>query len=234
MKNITSKKQLFLDFGRDYDASLRNFFFSKANEIIKNEIHSLMQSNDKNDLFIYGENAAGKTFLLNSILNDASKSSQTIYIDLSKLNEEKDYFLDFENFDLICLDNLDSLKQSLEIQIFNLINASKASGTSLIFASGVPVSELQVFPDLYSRLKEINFFTLKNLDGDETLDCLNFSAPKLDLHIHADALDLIAKKIKRDFLSIKQSLIDFDKYLYSEKKQPTKMSAASFLKIYTD
>lgn len=234
MKNITSKKQLFLDFGRDYDASLSNFFFSKANEIIKNEIHSLMQSKDKNDLFIYGENAAGKTFLLNSILNDAPNNSQTIYIDLSKLNEEKDYLLDFENFDLICLDNLDSLNQSLEIQIFNLINASKASGTSLIFASGVPVSELQFFPDLYSRLKEINFFTLKSLDGDETLDCLNFLAPKLDLHIHADALELIAKKIKRDFLSIKQSLIDFDKYLYSEKKQPTKMSAASFLKIYFD
>ena len=234
MKNITSKKQLFLDFGRDYDASLSNFFFSKANEIIKNEIHSLMRSNDKSDLFIYGENAAGKTFLLNSILNDAPNNTQTIYIDLSKLNEEKDYFLDFENFDLICLDNLDSLNQSLEIQIFNLINASKASGTSLIFASGVPVSELKVFPDLYSRLKEINFFTLKSLDGDETLDCLNFLAPKLDLHIHADALDLIAKKIKRDFLSIKQSLIDFDKYLYSEKKQPTKMSAASFLKIYFD
>lgn len=234
MKNITSKKQLFLDFGRDYDASLSNFFFSKANEIIKNEIHSLMQSNDKSDLFIYGENAAGKTFLLNSILNDAPNNLQTIYIDLSKLNEVKDYFLDFENFDLICLDNLDSLNQSLEVQIFNLINASKDSGTSLIFASSMPVSELQVFPDLYSRLKEINFFTLKSLDGDETLDCLNFLAPKLDLHIHADALELIAKKIKRDFLSIKQALIDFDKYLYSEKKQPTKMSAASFLKIYFD
>ena len=230
MKNITSKKQLFLDFGRDYGASLSNFFFSKANEIIKNEIHSLMRSNDKSDLFIYGRNEIGKTFLLNSILNDAPNSFQTIYIDLSKLNKEKDYFSDFENFDLICLDNLDSLNQSLEIQIFNLINASKASGTSLIFASDVPVSELQVFPDLYSRLKEINFFTLKSIDGDETLDCLNFLAPKLDLHIHADALELIAEKIKRDFLSIKQSLIDFDKYLYSEKKQPTKMSAASFLK----
>jgi len=234
MKNITSKKQLFLDFGRDYDASLSNFFFSKANEIIKNEIHLLMQSNNKSDLFIYGENAAGKTFLLNSILNDAPVSSQSIYIDLSKLNEEKDYFSDFENFDLICLDNLNSLNQSLEVQIFNLINASKASGTSLIFASSIPVSELQVFPDLYSRLKEMNFFTLKSLNGDETLDCLNFLAPKLDLHIQAEALELIAKKIKRDFLSIKRTLIDFDKYLYSEKKQPTKMSAASFLKIYFD
>ena len=234
MNNVTSKKQLFLDFGRDYDASLKNFFFSKPNEIIENEIFSVIQNDEKCDLFIYGENSAGKTFLLNSILNDSPKNSQNIYIDLSKLNEDKDYFIDFENFDLICLDNLNFLNQSLEIQIFNLINSSKASGTSLIFTSGVPVSELEVFPDLYSRLKEINFFTLKSLDGDETLDCLNFLAPKLDLHIHADALELIAKKIKRDFLSIKQALIDFDKYLYSEKKQPTKMSAASFLKIYFD
>ena len=191
-----------------------------------------MQSNDKSDLFIYGENETGKTFLLNSILNDAPNNSQTIYIDLSKLNEEKDYFSDFENFDLICLDNLDSLNQSLEIQIFNLINASKASGTSLIFASGVPVSELQVFPDLYSRLKEINFFTLKSLDGDETLDCLNFLAPKLDLHINADALELIAKKIKRDFLSIKQALIDFDKYLYSEKNSRLKCRLLLFKNIF--
>ena len=61
-------------------------------KLSRNEIHSLMQSNDKNDLFIYGENEVGKTFLLNSILNDAPNSSQTIYIDLSKLNEEKDYF----------------------------------------------------------------------------------------------------------------------------------------------
>jgi chromosomal replication initiation ATPase DnaA len=234
MKNVTSKKQLFLDFGRDYDARLVNFFFSKPNEIIKNEIHQLMQSDDKSDLFIYGDKETGKTFLLNSILNDTHNNSQTIYIDLAKLNEDKDYFSDFENFDLICLDNLDSLNQSLQIQMFNLINACKASGTSLIFASGMPISELKVFPDLHSRLKEISFFALKCLDGDEALECLNFLAQKLDLHIQADALELIAKKIKRDFLSIKQSLIDFDKYLYSEKKQPTKMSAASFLKIYLD
>ena len=40
------------------------------------------------------------------------------------------------------------------------------------------------------------------------------------------------QKIRRDFKSIKKALIEFDKFLYSEKKQPTKMSAASFLKNY--
>ena len=42
----------------------------------------------------------------------------------------------------------------------------------------------------------------------------------------------MAKKIKRDFQNIKKAIIEFDKFLYSEKKQPTKMSAASFLKNF--
>ena len=28
MENVTRKNQLYFDFGRDYDASLENFFFS--------------------------------------------------------------------------------------------------------------------------------------------------------------------------------------------------------------
>ena len=49
-----------------------------------------------------------------------------------------------------------------------------------------------------------------------------------------DLTDYFSTRIKRDFLSIKSTIQDFDKFLYSEQKQPTKMSAASFLKLYFD
>ncbi len=232
MKNITSKRQLFLDFGRDYDASLSNFFFSKADQVLKNEILAVLQFQKKKDLFITGGNSSGKTFLLNSILNDAEISKKTIYVDLSKLTQNQNYFKDFETFDLICLDNIDLMHANLEIQLFNLINDSRTSEASLILASSQPLNLIKVFPDLFSRLKEINFFKLNPIDGDEANECLAFLAPKIGLHIEHDALDLISKKIRRDFKSIKKALIEFDKFLYSEKKQPTKMSAASFLKNY--
>ena len=53
-----------------------------------------------------------------------------------------------------------------------------------------------------------------------------------DLKFSAEVIDYLSVRVRRDFFSIKKTLQDFDKFLYSEKKQPTKISAASFLKSY--
>ena len=123
MKNITRKNQLYFDFGRDYDASLENFFFSSKNQVLKNELIETLNFEQKKDIFIMGANNSGKTFLLNSLLNhEESLSKANIYIDLSELDGSKDYFADLNQFDLICLDNFDKINKKIEVQIFNLIN----------------------------------------------------------------------------------------------------------------
>ena len=93
MKNITRKNQLYFDFGRDYDASLENFFFSSKNQVLKNELIETLNFEQKKDIFIMGANNSGKTFLLNSLLNhEESLSKANIYIVLSELDGSKDYF----------------------------------------------------------------------------------------------------------------------------------------------
>ena len=47
---------------------------------------------------------------------------KVIYIDVALLNEEKNYFTELSDFDLICLDNIHKTLKSIEVQIFNLIN----------------------------------------------------------------------------------------------------------------
>ena len=59
-----------------------------------------------------------------------------------------------------------------------------------------------------------------------------FVTQKLNLNFSEELIQFISLRIRRDFYSIKMTLQDFDKFLYSEKKQPTKISAASFLKSY--
>jgi hypothetical protein len=61
---------------------------------------------------------------------------------------------------------------------------------------------------------------------------MEFIALKLNLEFSKELIEFISLRIRRDFFSIKKTLQDFDKFLYSEKKQPTKISAASFLKSY--
>ena len=234
MKNITRKNQLYFDFGRDYDASLENFFFSSKNQVLKNELIETLNFEQKKDIFIMGANNSGKTFLLNSLLNhEESLSKANIYIDLSELDGSKDYFADLNQFDLICLDNFDKINKKIEVQIFNLINECRTTPINLIFASSLNPSELSFMPDLISRLKQMNYFYINEIEDQEVLECIIFVAKKLNLDFAEDVMRFISKRTRRDFSSIKKTIQQLEKFLYSEKKEPTKKSVSSFFKEYT-
>ena len=234
MKNITRKNQLYFDFGRDYDARLENFFFSSKNQVLKNELIETLNFEQKKDIFIMGANNSGKTFLLNSLLNhEESLSKANIYIDLSELDGSKDYFTDLNQFDLICLDNFDKINKKIEVQIFNLINECRTTPINLIFASSLNPSELSFMPDLISRLKQMNYFYINEIEDQEVLECIIFVAKKLNLDFSEDVMRFISKRTRRDFSSIKKTIQQLEKFLYSEKKEPTKKSVSSFFKEYT-
>ena len=231
MKNVNRKKQLFFDFGRDYEANLDNFFFSSKNKLLKSELENFLNGAVSQNVFLTASNGNGKTFLLNSILNhELLQNLQVIYIDVALLKQEKNYFDELSNFDLICLDNVDQTTKPLEVQIFNLINQCKDSSTNLLFASSHHPDSFDFFPDLVSRFKAFKQYRINAIADDDVVDCLNFVASKLKLNYPEDLINYFSTRIKRDFLSIKTTMQDFDKFLYSEQKQPTKMSAASFLK----
>ena len=231
MKNVNRKKQLFFDFGRDYEANLDNFFFSSKNKLLKSELENFLNGAVSQNVFLTASNGNGKTFLLNSILNhELLQNLQVIYIDVALLKQEKNYFDELSNFDLICLDNVDQTAKPLEVQIFNLINQCKDSSTNLLFASSHHPDSFDFLPDLVSRFKAFNQYRINAIADDDVVDCLNFVASKLKLNYPEDLIHYFSTRIKRDFLSIKTTMQDFDKFLYSEQKQPTKMSAASFLK----
>ena len=149
---------------------------------------------------------------------------------MASLQQEKNYFDELSNFDLICLDNVDQTAKPLEVQIFNLINMCKDSSTNLLFASSHHPKSFDFLPDLVSRFKEFKQYRINAITDEDVVDCLNFVASKLKLNYPEDLINYFSTRIKRDFLSIKTTMQDFDKFLYSEQKQPTKMSAASFLK----
>lgn len=233
MKNINRKNQLYFDFGRDYEADLENFFFSSKNSILKAELNEIIEGSTNQKLFITAHEADGKTFLLNSLLNNNRiKDLQSIYIDVSSLKNDENYLEGLSSFDLVCLDNVHKIADNLEIQIFNLINECKATTTNLILASNENPNELDYLPDLISRFNEFKRCRINPIDDDNVIECMEFVALKLNLEFSKELIEFISLRIRRDFFSIKKTLQDFDKFLYSEKKQPTKISAASFLKSY--
>ena len=234
MKNVNRKKQLFFDFGRDYGANLDNFFFSSKNKLLKSELENFLNGAVCQNVFLTASNGNGKTFLLNSMLNhELLQNLRVIYIDVALLKQGKNYFDELSNFDLICLDNVDQTAKPLEVQIFNLINQCKDSSTNLLFASSHHPDSFDFLPDLVSRFKAFKQYRINAIADEDVVDCLNFVASKLKLNYSEDLINYFSTRIKRDFSSIKTTMQEFDRFLYSEQKQPTKMSAASFLKDYS-
>ena len=233
MKNVNRKNQLYFDFGRDYEANLENFFFASKNNILRSEIIGLLEGASSQKLFITAKSEGGKTFLLNSLLNhEKIKDVQSIYVDVSSLKNDKNYLDGLSSFDLICLDNIHKMEKNLEIQIFNLINECKSTSSNIIIASNAQPNELNYLADLISRLNEFKRFRINEIDDEDIIACIEFITHRLDLKFSAEVIEYLSVRVRRDFFSIKKTLQDFDKFLYSEKKQPTKISAASFLKSY--
>ena len=231
MKNVNRKKQLFFDFGRDYEANFENFFFSRRNKLLKSELQNFFNGTTNQNIFLTAEKGNGKTFLLNSILNNEHLEDQKlIYIDVASLHEEENYFAELSNLDLICLDNVEGTSKVLEVQIFNLINQCKDSSTNLLFASSKHPDNFDFLPDLISRFKAFKQYKIHSITDEDVVDCIEFVVSKLKLNYSEELINYFSKRIKRDFFSIKSTIQAFDKFLYSEQKQPTKISAASFLK----
>ena len=79
----------------------------------------------------------------------------------------------------------------------------------------------------------MNYFYINEIGDEEVLGCIKFVAKKLDLDFSDDVMEFISKRIRRDFYSIKKTIQDLEKFLYSEKKEPTKNQLALFKEYKT-
>ena len=169
--------------------------------------------------------------MLNSILNEVqSKGKPSLYIDASKLSSADNNFESLEDSFLLCLDNIDKCNHEIQVQIFNLINACKGKNTKLVLTSSTTLRDIDVFPDLQSRFAQMNSFTIKPLSESDIVEAIAFISTKLDIQLSGDAIEYLKIFVRKDFYSIKQTVVELDKFLYAERKQPSKQMVAKFLK----
>ena len=76
----------------------------------------------------------------------------------------------------------------------------------------------------------LNKFYINELEDTDVKGAIKFISKKLNINLDNDSVNYLELFIRRDFSSIKQMLLDLDRYIYSEKKQPSKMMVAKFIK----
>lgn len=173
---MTPTQQPSLNLAIRQDTSLYDFASQGYMSIIS-AINKLCDG-ELSELFIFGSQGLGKTHLALAIYSTYTKrGGNAIILSLRELienahdSDDVSALVGLETFDLIILDDVQSVAQNYEWQegLFHLINRVREKQKQLVFLADKPSRELEIeLMDLVTRLSLAPALKLPN--GDELAD----------------------------------------------------------------
>lgn len=131
------KNQLALEFPQDVDFSMENFMESKGNSLA---LHGITQLEGQGDvLVIYGEEGVGKSHLA------------AIWQNLTNARDVRT-ITSFVGVTHIYADDLETFTAEEQEQLFHAFNHIKHVNGALLVTSHTPPAQMDLLPDLKSRL----------------------------------------------------------------------------------
>ena len=224
---MNNPKQLIFPFQINQKASFENFFCAPDNHYLITRLSDFVSSNDAHELIISGEKGAGKSFLTQGICNELGSEGKTFgFIPMKKaINMGIEIFQDLASLDAICIDDLQLIlsKEDWEKALFNLINECQQTSCSLFLSLGdtQPLDEVTQMPDLLSRIKRMEFMSLRPVQNEQLKQALKFVSEQLDIKIETAELDFLLKHQTRKFSLLVENLHLLDQQAASLKRRIT-------------
>ena len=217
---MNKPKQLTFPWNKPNKSTYNNFYFDKKNLALKNSL----KGND--DLFLYGINQCGKSYLLQATCNFYSlQNKSSVYMPFKDLiNKGVSLIESLEYLDVICIDDIDLIAsdKEWEIGIFNLINDCMTSNCRLIFSSSLNPSKINFeLKDLSSRIKKIDHIELFPISDNELTEALKFICKSRSINLTNREINYLITYSKRS-ISYLLSIIDsLDKHSRESKRNIT-------------
>ena len=224
---MNNPKQLIFPFQINQKASFENFFCAPDNHYLITRLSDFVSSNDAHELIISGEKGAGKSFLTQAICNELGSEEKTFgFIPMKKaINMGIEIFQDLASLDAICIDDLQLIlsKEDWEKALFNLINECQQTSCSLFLSLGdtQPLDEVTQMPDLLSRIKRMEFMSLRPVQNEQLKQALKFVSDQLNINIEEAELDFLLKHQTRKFSLLVENLHLLDQQAASLKRRIT-------------
>ena len=217
---MNKPKQLTFPWSKLNKFTFDDFFFDSSNE----EIKLALKNND--DLFLYGAESSGKSFLLQSTCNYyALDNKSSVYIPISEAIKHGTGFIDsLEGLDLICLDDIDLIasNQEWEVGIFNLINNCHTSKCRLIFSSCINPSSINFeLNDLRSRIKKIDHIELYPINDVNLPKAIKFVSQLRSINLGDKEINYLLTYTKRNMSDLVEIISKLDQLSMELKRKIT-------------
>jgi DnaA family protein len=190
-------------------------------------------------IYITGSHGTGVSHLLQACAAIASEHQYSaMYLSLTELIAASEvdepsagidtmagYFDSLEDFDLLCIDDIECLagQPYWQEQLFYLLEKLKNKPTArLVLGSHCLAAELDFnLADLKSRLKWATGFQLSALSDDQKMQVLQFKAERLGLVMSDEVAHFLMNRRSRNMADLSQLLAQLDQQALSSGRRLT-------------
>jgi len=217
--------QMALDISLREKVSFESFVAGHNQELV----HHLRRGAEGKEilapLLIWGESGGGKSHLLNACYRYAEENDlKPWFVSLSDLSASKGseaILSDLDEYDIFLIDGLDHVAgmAGWEEKLFQLCNASRDRGKSIIISAIEPPTSLNIgLRDLVTRLMSGLTYQVLPLGEAQKIIALQERASDRGFEINEDAVKFILNRYRRDTGNLFRILDQIDQASLEQKR----------------
>ena len=216
--------QLILPYQKNIKKKFDSFFCdNEKNDQIVENIKNIFDSQN-NQIYIWGDKSFGKSHLLYAACNYfGEKNKKCVYLPLSENKKFEPDILDgFDNYDLVCIDNIDLIfqKEDWEYSFFVLINKTLDKSKKIIFTSSSSLALNNInLKDFHSRLSSSLIFMINSPNDTTKENILKRVILEKEYNINVDICEYLLKRKDRDIDSLLKIIDKIGNYSLSTNKK---------------
>ncbi len=119
------------------------------------------------------------------------------------------------------VDDVETLNESSQIDLFNAINDARQSGGRVLVAGNAPPAQLPLREDLRSRLAWGLVYHVKALSDDDRALVLRVEAERRGMHLTGEVIAYLLTRMRRDLPSLTSMLDRLDRASLEQKRPIT-------------
>jgi len=192
-------RQLLLDIQPLAPATLDNFIAGSNQEALHNLNMAIEGANEARFIYLWGAPGSGKSHLLQAC-HDLALA---------------------RNLPLSVVDNVNTLDEEAQIELFNYFNQLRASGGFLITSGNAAPTQMGLRDDLATRLAWGLVYQLHPLSDEEKAKALKTHAKERGMKLPDEVVEYCLRYLRRDLPTLMAVLNALDKWSLTEKKPVT-------------
>lgn len=192
-------KQLLLDIQPPSPPTLDNFIAGSNQEALHSLNMAIDGANEARFIYLWGAPGSGKSHLLQAC-NDLALA---------------------RNLPLSVVDDVNTLDEEAQIELFNYFNQLRTSGGILITSGNAAPTQIGLRDDLATRLAWGLVYQLHPLSDEEKAKALKTHAKERGMKLPDEVVDYCLRYLRRDLPTLMAVLNALDKWSLTEKKPVT-------------